>query len=1441
MVDDAFSNFCHCTSFIGNLLKSPTCLYLFFLLVIDSFFRGKMGASSHRSVKEQAIGCKPPFLMPYFGMYGYGGLIASMHLGRRGLVSSKTKQSKKVSILQLDREALLKAPAEQSWRADGGFRHPLKSETEKASHGSFTKVEIFEPSYQIMDMYRLQCALKDIYFPYIQNNEVSKTGRTTMPIQFVVNGANLAEVTGGEVAVTNLLSCNGPEFTLQLHFSQDVSTPNLGLKASVDANARLKCVYFPIIRGKESIDGILERLKENGCGISEDFKSFSHVSIRRLGRLLPDARWAWLPFMEPKQRKGVRGLMLKRCCCRVKCFIDTDAGFSPTTSKTDVAHHHPYTIALKNFGSKTLDKDVHIKIMKDGKELNLTQLDKQYIDWISQMHDAYDEEVDSGEDEPIFIVGPSNKNELGISNDVIRVHKRFCRKGYSWKSGQKVKVLKGACAGYHRTNTYATLEYIILENLKGDAGGEARLICRPMDVQNDSGCALHIGDENASIDIGKSISLPVSVIDTGKFVAVEDAEWEHQIEKSRQKAPSSIDVLNSSHCLNLGIEGEVPAGVIDAGFVPPKEIVAVIRPACFKTVLASEPVNQKDILEEDFEMTAEIVYRDENKKSKTILSRRIRPSSRKGFHGLYILALRAELPELFQKAGHYTFLFSLEELSCLKFEKRVHVKALPQVGRWKLLSDPKINKFSTRVGSCFPPILVGCYDRYSNRIPFPRKTKVKIKISSGSAGFNAQLTSMEQSLSSDFLSLRVENVMVKSCTLDKIRPNYDAKFSLSSRDESFCIETQCQVFPGVPEKVSIKSLMPGKQLIPGQVIRDLKLEIYDKYNNHVREHEVISLEADGFCIQKRGSDFKVDGNGCLDLSGILKVTEGYGRSVSFSVLSKGRVIFEQELQTERRHLRAAFELPVSCAAGTPLENLIFEVINSEGEVDKNIHNEDKGGQLHTLTIQSDSLQIDDSVRYSFSYGRCKVRNIPVSVTEGIFYFEVAHSFHPELHLSIEVHVEQAPDVERECFRAESLDKRLFPLQGISGITPSEMESVDFHNQTSDERLGFPDLFLTSNVRSLLESIINDQKFLEDNLCRSGSCIKKHEDTIQFLEHEQYVTRNEICNLQASLDLDDSHDQECTSEKDWVVGQIAHKSGTAAALFCSMFQPLNNNLLDQKMGVMDKILGVVACLGIVRTNELSRILARFLGEDQMLAIVCECSSSASNLVKYGPDGQVNVACGLHALAANLGLTLDGQFVLICLENIRPYAGEISNDSRRILSLPNPTLSNGNPPPGFLGFAVNMIDPDVNHWNWRTSSGHGLRETLFYRLFGELQVYESREDMNKASYCITGGAVSLDGGIIINGIFPMGHCEPDIRFPVVCSHTGKHFSEQNVRIMRQIEEKRQKLRVVSNQLKTEQKNLSKVLKKYTKKRDRYQKFLKEKGPFLSLRNSASLSQQ
>lgn len=65
-----------------------------------------------------------------------------------------------------------------------------------------------------------------------------------------------------------------------------------------------------------------------------------------------------------------------------------------------------------------------------------------------------------------------------------------------------------------------------------------------------------------------------------------------------------------------------------------------------------------------------------------------------------------------------------------------------------------------------------------------------------------------------------------------------------------------------------------------------------------------------------------------------------------------------------------------------------------------------------------------------------------------------------------------------------------------------------------------------------------------------------------------------------------------------MGQIADKSGTAAAVFCRMFQTLNKN--EQKIGFMDKILGVVACLGIVCSNELSRY---------------RCCSIASVMCKY----------------------------------------------------------------------------------------------------------------------------------------------------------------------------------------------------------------------------------
>ena len=46
--------------------------------------------------------------------------------------------------------------------------------------------------------------LKDIYFPYIRNDDgFDESVRTSAPIEFEVNGTNLTEVAGGEIVATN--------------------------------------------------------------------------------------------------------------------------------------------------------------------------------------------------------------------------------------------------------------------------------------------------------------------------------------------------------------------------------------------------------------------------------------------------------------------------------------------------------------------------------------------------------------------------------------------------------------------------------------------------------------------------------------------------------------------------------------------------------------------------------------------------------------------------------------------------------------------------------------------------------------------------------------------------------------------------------------------------------------------------------------------------------------------------------------------------------------------------------------------------------------------------------------------------------------------------------------------------------------------------------------
>lgn len=65
----------------------------------------------------------------------------------------------------------------------------------------------------------------------------------------------------------------------------------------------------------------------------------------------------------------------------------------------------------------------------------------------------------------------------------------------------------------------------------------------------------------------------------------------------------------------------------------------------------------------------------------------------------------------------------------------------------------------------------------------------------------------------------------------------------------------------------------------------------------------------------------------------------------------------------------------------------------------------------------------------------------------------------------------------------------------------------------------------------------------------------------------------------------------------------------------------------------------------------RILSEYLGEDQMLAVVCRSFAAAVALEKYEHNGEVDSRHALYAAAAKLGRSINGRFLVIGLEDIR----------------------------------------------------------------------------------------------------------------------------------------------------------------------------------------------
>ncbi|KHN35383.1 hypothetical protein glysoja_029013 [Glycine soja] len=285
---------------------------------------------------------------------------------------------------------------------------------------------------------------------------------------------------------------------------------------------------------------------------------------------------------------------------------------------------------------------------------------------------------------------------------------------------------------------------------------------------------------------------------------------------------------------------------------------------------------------------------------------------------------------------------------------------------------------------------------------------------------------------------------------------------------------------------------------------------------------------------------------------------------------------------------------------------------------------------------------------------------------------------------------------------------------------------------------------------------------DDNRERCKNTIKQHEDNLKFLNSQSNQLAESIFDLQVSLaryhstnviTLENGNGAFHTEEE--TMEQVMKKENSAA----SIFSWLKVNAQTSNLTLTKDVVGVVATLAKVESDDLSRILSEFLGLETMLAIVCSSYEGINALEKYDPEGLINCNGGLHGIGSSIGKRINGRLPFV--------GGFVANDPQKKLALPKPRLPNGECPPGFLDYAVNMIHLDSKYLSFLTDSGYGLRETLFYGLFSRLQIYKTRNEMLLALPCIHDGALSLDGGMIRGrGMFALGsRKDVEVKFPLI----------------------------------------------------------------------------
>ncbi|PKU75951.1 hypothetical protein MA16_Dca005998 [Dendrobium catenatum] len=474
--------------------------------------------------------------------------------------------------------------------------------------------------------------------------------------------------------------------------------------------------------------------------------------------------------------------------------------------------------------------------------------------------------------------------------------------------------------------------------------------------------------------------------------------------------------------------------------------------------------------------------------------------------------------------------------------------------------------------------------------------------------------------------------------------------------------------------------------------------------------------------------------------------------------------------------------------GSCLENIVFGVFDSEGEIDHTIH-----GKHHALSISALSGEKADKIMYMFDKGLCTVPVVQVPSEPKIFIFSASHSNYPDLHTIIKVNVVQEPKL--NIATSIELVDRNPPVPSNEGLSESQ-----------DHSLCSPSLIC------ILKSFVDYTAKLDDEAAELGYQVGQLERNLKILNYQRERIVEEILELKVFVDQQQlSQIHLLVNTKEHVRKQVEEQGNTAAAAFFHLFYA--NTIEGPQFDYVDDIIGVVALLGIVSDYKLSSILAEYLGESYMLAIVCKSYETARELEKHSEDGAVNHNCALHAAAAAVGIRIQRRFNVICLEEIRPYEDPIYNDTQRKLAIPAPRFPSGEIPNGFLGYAVNLITLDSHHSNTRTASGFGLHAVCSSPSGDQLEcvmlaVPNSTE---------LGTEQRVMGRILIDHRTAFGvRTEPEIKFPVVPEFHDV-ISNSAMKILKQIEDKKAVLEAKNKEIEKKAQAHSKTLAKFHKKKE------------------------